>query len=114
MKVCGVPITQKSILLPLVLTFALFIIVSGMRPIQLQKINKPRVHARDVVQSQEKVFQSSVDQSDQSIQAVEPNHRAELVKSPTYRVSVFPFAERNSNAAATLYISSRAPPVSLV
>ncbi len=111
MKFFGVPIIQKSILVPVVLTFALFIVALGMRPIQLHKISKPRVHSRDIVQSQDKISQTGVDQT---IQAVEPSRCVEPVKSPSYRVSEFPFEERNSNAVTTLFIPSRAPPASLV
>lgn len=111
MHVFGISVTQKSILLPVALTFALFIVALGMRPIQLNKINKPRVHNRDIVQDQDKISQTGVDQT---IQAVEPSRCVELVKSPSYHVSVFPLKEQNSNAITTLFIPSRAPPASLV
>ncbi len=111
MKVLGVPFIKKTFLLPVILVFALFLVVLGMRPVSLQKLSKPRIHHRDVVQNQVKI---SLTSPDQIMQAFEPSCSVELVNSPTYRVSVFLNEERNSTAVTISFISSRAPPVHLV
>jgi hypothetical protein len=111
MKVLGISIIQKSFLLPVILTVAFFLVAMGMRPPQLQRVNKPRILNRVTVQDQEKISQTGFDQI---IHAVEPSRCVELVKPPAYSVSVFPVKERNSNIAAVPFISSRAPPASQV
>lgn len=111
MNVLGISSIQKTFLLPVILTVAFFLVVLGMRPPQLNQINKPRVLHRVIVQDQEKISQTGIDQI---LQAVEPSSCVELVKQPVYRVSLFPLEERNSSAATVTFISSRAPPASRV
>ena len=112
MKVVGISIIQKTFLLPVVLTIALFLVVLGMRPPQLHKINKPRIHHRDVVQNQDKTSQTGIEKS---VQAFELCRCVELVESPSsYHVSAFYLEERSSSLATDSFIPSRAPPASLV
>lgn len=111
MKVFGISIIQKTFLLPVILTAALFLVALGMRLPQLQKVNKPRIHHRDVVQNQDNAFQTGIEKS---IQIFEPSRCVELIESPsTYSVSVFHLEERSSNLATDSFIPSRAPPASL-
>ncbi len=90
------------------MTFAILLVVQGMRPPQLQKITKPKVHNRAVVQTQDKASQTGIEKN---VQAVEPSRCAELVESPPYGVSVFPAEKHNSTSNTISFIPSRAPPV---
>ncbi len=98
MSVCKVSITQKYFLLSVILTMGFFLAVMGMRPPQLSKVNKPRIHARDIVQNPEKITLAGVDQT---ILAFEECQRTEFAKTPTYNVTVFPVEELSSNATLT-------------
>jgi hypothetical protein len=112
MKILTIPITKKAILLPVMLTVALSLIVLGMRPPQLQKIDKPRVHHRDVVQNQDKASQAGIEKH---VQPVGLCRCFELIGPPaSYRVSFFPFEERDTNPTAVSFIPSRASPALLV
>ena len=108
MKVFGIVNLKKSFMVTVILTAALFLVVLGMRPPQLQKINKPRVHHRDIVQNQEKASHTSIAKN---LQAFEPCRSIERIKAPpSFRISVVPLEERSSNLAADFFIPSRAPP----
>jgi hypothetical protein len=112
MRVVGMSIDKKTFLLPVVLTVAFFLVAFGMRPPQLHKISKPRVHHRDVVQNQDKVSQSGIEKSSQ---VFEPCPRVELIEPPSsYRVSACYLEERSSSLNTESFIPSRAPPASLI
>ena len=108
MKVVGISVTNKALLLPAVLIVAFFLVVLGMRPPQLQKINKPRIHHRDVVQSQDKASQAGVEKY---VPTAEPCRCVELAElSPSYRISLIHLEVRNSDLIAVSFLPSRAPP----
>lgn len=111
MKVFGISISQKTFLLPVMMTFAILLVVQGMRPPQLQKITKPKVHNRAVVQTQDKAFQTGIEKD---VQAVVLSRCAELFESPSYHISVFPREKRNSSSITASFIPSRAPPASRI
>ena len=78
MKPLGISTIKKTFLLPVILVFALFLVVLGMRPPQLQKINKPKIHHRDVVQeAQDKASQTG---AEKNVPVAEPCSCVELVE----------------------------------
>jgi hypothetical protein len=112
MKILTIPIARKAILLPVTLTVAFFLIVLGMRPPQLLKIDKPRVHHRDVVQNPDKASQTSIEKH---VQPVGLCRCFEVIVPPaSYRVSLFQFEEQETNPTAVTFIPSRASPAPLV
>jgi hypothetical protein len=112
MKILTILIARKAVLLPVMLTVALSLVALGMRPPQLQKIDKPRVHHRDVVQNQDKASQAGVEKH---VQPVGLCRCLELIGPPaSYRVSFIPFEERDTNPTAVSFVPARAPPTPLV
>lgn len=111
MNVLGISISRKTTLLPVMLMFAFLLVAQGTRPPQLQKIAKPRIHHRDIVQSQEKASQTGVEKN---VQALAFCPRAELVEPPAYHITVFPSEKQTSTSVTIPSIPARAPPVSLI